>query len=545
MKQQKLMNLRDKKYDSVDLPVTLEKSVNYLVVRLNEPLAGSENDYFSPFGVEVVHRRHDVNVYVLRAVDENNAGNIKNKLRMESTFSFVGNAFLIDGEPVIYTGNLIIVFDDDKNENECRNFLSRHELREKQQLRDVGNVWLVSPVRDIGSLVIDLSHQILDEPDIEASYPEIIQFKSGKGIHANQWHLKTTQITYQATIKASANVEKAHEITRGDGVIVAIIDDGVDITHPEFSSPGKVVYPVCYEGKEVSLNPVPKRKEETHGTACAGVAVASGKFGATGVAPAAKLMPIRLEAGIGSFNEALAFMWATRNGADVISCSWGPKDGDPLDPDDPLHDQKVKIAPHTRRAIEYAVKNGRKGKGCAIFFASGNGNESVDNDGYASHPKVIAVAACNSAGEKSYYSDYGNAIFCAFPSNDILASSTPGIWTTIVTHKEGDIDVNAGDPYGNYTNLFGGTSSACAGAAGIAALVLSVRPDLKLNELKDILKKTCDKIESEKGTHEKSEYAKTGHSVSYGFGRLNAANAVQLALKGKSAAAPILLNHHV
>ena len=77
-----------------------------------------------------------------------------------------------------------------------------------------------------------------------------------------------------------------------------------------------------------------RRFGENHGTACAGVACANGIDGASGVAPQAKLMPIRLVSGLGSIQEAKAFKWAADNGADVISCSWGPPDGDWFDPSD-------------------------------------------------------------------------------------------------------------------------------------------------------------------------------------------------------------------
>ena len=66
-----------------------------------------------------------------------------------------------------------------------------------------------------------------------------------------------------------------------------------------------------------------------------------------------------------------------------------------------------------------------------------NGNESVDNDGYASYDKVVAVAACNDQSKRSIYSDFGKAICCAFPSSDFgyapfnhPEALTPGIWTT-------------------------------------------------------------------------------------------------------------------
>ncbi|WP_176393359.1 S8 family serine peptidase, partial [Escherichia coli] len=85
-----------------------------------------------------------------------------------------------------------------------------------------------------------------------------------------------------------------------------------------------IVHPCNLSGVNTDDDPTPG-KYDTHGTPCAGVACADGRYGASGVAPEANLMPIRQAGGLGSLDEALAFVWATDNGADVISCSWGPK----------------------------------------------------------------------------------------------------------------------------------------------------------------------------------------------------------------------------
>lgn len=235
-------------------------------------------------------------------------------------------------------------------------------------------------------------------------------------------------------------------------------------------------------------------------------------------------MPIRMISQLGSQQEADAFYWAARHGADVISCSWGPADGAWWDPDDPRHAVAVPLPDSTRLAIDYAVTHGRGGKGCLVFFAAGNGNESVDLDGYASHPAVLAVAACNDRSRRSVYSDMGDAIFCAFPSSDMAFAAegrpeplTPGIWTT-------DVSGPAGYHIGEYTESFGGTSSACPGAAGVAALVLACHPGLSRSEATTVLRDSCDRIDPEGGA-----YSATGHSPWYGYGRLNAGTAVRLA----------------
>jgi subtilisin family serine protease len=299
----------------------------------------------------------------------------------------------------------------------------------------------------------------------------------------------------------------------------------MDMDHQEFRSSAKIVAPRDVTRRTNDPRP---GNGNNHGTACAGVACADGNFGASGVAPKARLIPVRLASVLGSQAEADAFVWAAQNGADVISCSWGPEDGDFTNPDDPRHTQVVPLPDSTRLAMEFAVNNGRNGKGCVICFAAGNGNESVENDGYASFEKVIAVAACNDLGKKSPYSDFGGAVWCAFPSNNFFPSITPGIWTT---DRSGSVGynpgggVNLGDAAGHFTNDFGGTSSACPGVAGIAALIIARNPGLRWDEVRDIIKRSCDQIDTAGG-----QYDSNGHSPFYGFGRVNAKKAVELAL---------------
>jgi subtilisin family serine protease len=173
-----------------------------------------------------------------------------------------------------------------------------------------------------------------------------------------------------------------------------------------------------------------------------------------------------------------------------------------------------------------------------IVWAAGNGAESVDRDGYASYGRVLAIAACNDHGRRSRYSDHGKAVFCAFPSNDVKDADplTPGITTTDRLGNLGynpDTDLRDGDTEPSdrdYTNSFGGTSAAAPGVAGIVALVLSVNPDLCWADVRDILRRSCDKID-----RKDAAYDATGHSKKLGYGRINARKAVERALKVRGA----------
>ena len=89
-----------------------------------------------------------------------------------------------------------------------------------------------------------------------------------------------------------------------------------------------------------------------------------------------------------------------------------------------------------------------------------------------------------------------------------------------------------GDPAGHYTNSFGGTSSACPGVAGVAALILARNPALRWDQVREVLRQSCVRIDAAGGTYDDS-----GRSPFYGFGRVNARKAVELALPPQPAAA--------
>jgi subtilisin family serine protease len=477
----------------------------------------------------LVVRFREAGVEVLRTRVPRGSRALRDKarglLKKEPGIRFAGRV-LCDPKskvPVVYTENFFVKFDDDERPSACRKVLKSYGLTLKRELEYVRNAYFVAAPEGTGLAIFDLAAKLLQEASVELCHPELIRQMGHRTAFPQQWHLKKTTLNGQV-VDAHASVEAAWPLSEGMGTIIAVIDNGIDIAHEEFRSAGKIIAP--RDVTRQSNDPRPG-SGDNHGTACAGVACADGQFGASGVAPQARLIPIRLASDLGSQAEADAFVWAAQNGADVISCSWGPPDGVWFQPNDPAHNQVFPLPDSTRLAMDFAISHGRNGKGCVIVFAAGNGNEKVDNDGYASYDKVIAVAACNDGGKKSAYSDFGNAIWCAFPSNDGFPSKTPGIWTT---DRSGPSGYNPGqgtkgDVEGNFTNSFGGTSSAAPGLAGVAALVLARNPNLRWDEVRDIIKRSCDKIDVAGGN-----YDANGHSPLYGYGRANAGKAVELAL---------------
>ena len=126
------------------------------------------------------------------------------------------------------------------------------------------------------------------------------------------------------------------------------------------------------------------------------------------------------------------------------------------------------------------------------------------------------MSASTSIDERSNYSNFGKEISICAPSS---GAGGMGILTADVTKRYGGNDYPGGYEPGDYTYSFGGTSSACPLVAGVCALMLSVNPELKSIDVKNILQSTARKIGS--------GYDINGHSILYGYGCVNALEAVR------------------
>jgi subtilisin family serine protease len=226
----------------------------------------------------------------------------------------------------------------------------------------------------------------------------------------------------------------------------------------------------------------------------------------TGIAYRCKILPVKVFGGddlATDENVANAIRYAGQH-ADVISISWGSVQN-----------------PDLESAINETAAQGRQGKGLPIFCATGN--EYAKTVTYpARYSGALAVGASNDQGKRAKYSNYGPGIQFVAPSSD-EDRNRQSIVTTDVSRRNRGFKLHSA-----YTDDFGGTSSATPLAAGIAALVLSVKPALKRNELRDILRSTADKIDKAGGRYS------GGKSLQYGYGRLNAYRAVSKAAGGKA-----------
>jgi parallel beta-helix repeat protein len=323
----------------------------------------------------------------------------------------------------------------------------------------------------------------------------------------SQWHLNNTGQS-GGTPDSDIDAPEGWQISTGSrDIIIAIIDEGVDIQHEDLVD--KLVD--GHDFVEDDNNPTPWNND-AHGTACAGLAAAAtnNETGVAGVAWGCKIMPIRIAYGYGGgwwyYDTWIAggIQWAADNGADVLSNSWGG--GYPSDA--------------ITEAVQYAKNYGRGGKGCVVVFAAGNSGSYVAYPAWLD--EVIAVGATDHYDERWDYSNYG-------PELDVVAPSAWGseagviFWTTDISGSAGynNGDLSQGDAAGNYTKWFGGTSAATPQVAGLAALILSVNPDLTSDEVQSIIESTAD----DKGDPGWDQY--------YGWGRINVYKALIEAAKNR------------
>ncbi|MEO0897805.1 MAG: S8 family serine peptidase [Bacteroidota bacterium] len=449
------------------------------------------------------------------------------------------------------TEQIIIQFKEEVELARKNEILEAHKLKFKKKFKTT-DTYLVQVTGSTNMNPVKCSNLMNEYEEVTYAEPNLInrfqtQLAPADVLYEEQWHL-SAQEDIQLVEGADVNALEAWEVTKGNrDVVVAIIDDGFDINHPDLSGEGKIVQPKdFYDGDD---NPEPEASVgDYHGTPCAGVAVGEeNQEGIVGIAPECAWMPIRFNLAAEDQELWEIFDFASRH-ADVISCSWGPV---------PV------FAPLSQllydKFSEISQSGGRRGKGALILFAAGNYNAPInapDNsafdwfipayglqrttgpilNGNADHPDVVAVAASTSLNKKAAYSNWGKEISVAAPSSNFHPIDSqaflPGrsIFTT-----DNESTGQGFTPNSRYTDQFGGTSSACPLAAGVAALIIAANPELTASQVKQIMEETADKIVDEDPDvvlgNELGTYDESGHSEWFGYGKLNAGAAVRLALE--------------
>jgi hypothetical protein len=275
------------------------------------------------------------------------------------------------------------------------------------------------------------------------------------------------------------NASTAWNTSTGSGVIVAVIDTGIDYNHPDIAA--NVI-----QGWNYVSNTNDPMDDNGHGTHVAGTiaAVGNNDIGVIGVAWNAQVMPVKVLDNTGSgtdSNAAAGVVYAANNGADVLNNSWSG----------PGTSQTV------ADAADYAYNLG------AVIVAAA-GNNSQDAMGYfpGNLWEAITVGATDSNDNLASFSNYGEKIDVVTPGVDILSlQASESIIGTVV-------------PPG-YMRL-SGTSMATPHVFGLAALILSQYPGYSNEDVRQAIRASAAPL----GTD-----ASAGFDSNFGYGRIDAAKA--------------------
>jgi subtilisin family serine protease len=311
--------------------------------------------------------------------------------------------------------------------------------------------------------------------------------------------------------------ERAWDITTGHpSVVIAILDDGFDLLHPDlmanvFSNAAEI-----FNGQDSDTNEYiddvfgwdfvdntndvsPKGDTDNHGTVSAGFACAVGNNGAeiASLAYGCRFLPLRVagEGLVGDIDWINSMDYAASL-ADVISIGYF------IDP-----------TPGNLQALRNALVTGRDGLGCVVVAALGNDGvlRRYSSDAAAA-PEVISVSAVSNYDRKSWFADYGPAV-------DVVAPGGGGSFALLTTDRIG----SNGYDSTSYC-LADGTSASAPITAGLAALMVAQHPTWSGLEVRQAIEASCDRIDSV--AH---PYDTNGWNDYYGFGRINAWKALTMA----------------
>ena len=356
--------------------------------------------------------------------------------------------------------------------------------------------------------------QLQDSGQIETAYPLVERQMTPRWTpddtyFSDQWHLENTGQDGGVSGE-DVNITGAWNEVLGTGIVIGIVDDGLEWDHPDLSANYEPTLDYDYCNNDGDPTP---SSWDGHGTSAAGVAAAKGNnsLGVSGSAPDASLAGLMLIAcGTSDSVEANALLHLN-NDIDIYSNSWGPSDSGNL---------LGSAGPLMLAAFESDAYEGRNGLGNVITWAAGNGLSNDDDsnlDAYANSRFTISVTAVSHDGDQTDYGEPGANVLIASPSD----GSGVGITTT-------DLEGSSGYSSNDYTNNFGGTSSATPLVSGVIALMMEANSNLTWRDVQQILVESARKNDaSDSGWNTNGAGLEFNHK--YGFGVVDAGHAVSLA----------------
>jgi len=360
-------------------------------------------------------------------------------------------------------GRLLVKFRENVASNHARNIIAALGAREAEEISNLG-VHILDLPEDSNERAFASSFAA--RPEVEFSELDRIlepaEVAPNDPWYVDEWHLN------------KIGAPSAWSTTVGAGnVIVAILDGGVDATHPDLA-------PNIVSGWNTYDNNADTSDPGGHGTKVAGSAIAASNngIGIAGVAWTCKIMPVRIADATGATTYsaiAAGINWAADHGARVANVSYTATDSATV-----------------QTAARYM-----QNKGGVVTMSAGNASTF---DSTADTPYILTVSATDTNDALTSFSNTGNNVDLAAPGMMIRTTARGGGYESVA-----------------------GTSFSSPIAAGVAALVISSSPALSGAEVQDILKKSADDL------------GPAGWDPSYGWGRVNAARAVALAGGGSVA----------
>ena len=404
--------------------------------------------------------------------DAGGSSNVRRVLRSESSI-------------LLETPCLIVGFVKGVSEADRAEVLERYRLVLVRELNFADSMHCMAP----GRATLEICLKLMDEDAVEYAEPDFVEvlstrYEPNDNQFDKQWHHRLLKS------------ETAWDVVRGSDIRIAVIDNGFYADHPDLNLDAvlsgwyRPVTDCCDADFFRGLKGMPKRE---HGTACAGMAAATGDnhIGGCGVAFESGLAAVACaEDQISTqltLARAIAYLVQPSlevphnppAPADVISCSLGSRFA------------RWEMRQILSDAIDFAAKKGRDCLGTPLFWASTNKDSPISEDEVCSHPETIVVGASTYRDEHSG-TGYG-------PELDFLAPGV-GVWLPISG--------------GGYQFVYG-TSFAAPCAAAVGALTLAKYGSLNAHQLRDRLREKACKVGS-------LSYGKAGRNDRFGYGRVNA-----------------------
>lgn len=419
----------------------------------------------------------------------------------------VRRVYLGRGGTLIGTDRATVQFDPDITDAEIKSRLKADGLKLVRRLGFSPNTYEVRiPARRPELEVVqELQARSNRYRFVEPVFVEAIpgRYTPSDPDFGNQWQ-HANDGSNGGVVGADIKSEAAWDLTRGQGVRLAVIDNGMQVNHPDLKAgivgggyfvsdgTGGATFQRWQAGQSGFPN-------GNHGTFCMGMAGArmDNNRGGCGSAPEASLLAIAcLGDQVGTqvtLARAIAYaadpttedaQASAADGAHVIACSLGPNGAD------------WDMTSVLELAISNAAVQGRGGLGVPILWAATNGPYDIVHDEVCSHPDVLAISRSN-RNDLEDGAGYGPKLEFLAPGVDVYST-------------------RSGSTYGYGT----GCSYSAPLAAGIAALVLARHPNWTRDQVRQRLRDACDKVGG-------VAYDAQGKHLEYGYGRINAERAVQ------------------